>query len=221
MTDHNSEIPGTTDIKRIERRTIRYGFEDGIYEIAFGAFMLVLGLYFIGSALAPEKSVARFIFDVGFLPVFLAGGWAMNRLARSLKQRWTYPRTGYLAYKRPDKKKRIRKALLAGGSAGLIAALAALLLASSPSRFSGVPAFSGLAFGLALLFISLRSGQARIALAAVLTSAAGVGLSFAGWTQGLELAAFYGGMGAMIVLSGVIGLRGYLRHNPLPEEASR
>jgi len=221
MTYHNSEIPNTPDIKRIERRTVRYGFEDGIYEIAFGAFALILGLFFLGSALAPEKSTARFIFDVGLLPVFLVGGWAANKLSRSMKQRLTYPRTGYVAYKRPEKKKRIKKALLAGGSAGLVAALAALFLVSKPAGLDGLSAFSGLAFALALIFISLRSGLVRIAVAAVLTAAAGVGLSFAGWARGLELAAFYGAMGLLLVLSGLIGLRGYLRRNPLPEEGSR
>lgn len=221
MTDHNLENMNAPDIKRIERRTVRYGFEDGILEIAIGVFAAILGLFFLGSGLAPEKSTARFIFDVGFLPVFLAGYWAAQKLAKSLKQRLTYPRTGYLAYKRPEKAKRVKRALLAGVSAGLIAAFAAILFTSVPSRFDGVPAFSGLIFGVTLVVLSVRTGLVRIAVAAVLTAAAGIGLSLAGWTQGLELAAFYGAVGIMSLVSGLLGLRAYLRRNPLPEEGSR
>jgi len=221
MTDQNLENANAHDIKRIERRTVRYGFEDGILEIALGVFAVILGLFFLGSGLAPEKSTARFIFDVGFLPVFLAGYWAARKLAQSLKQHLTYPRTGYLAYKRPEKAKRIKRALLAGISAGLIAALATALFTSLPSRFDWVPAFTGLIFGVTLVVLSLRTGLVRVAIAAVLTAAAGVGLSLAGWAPGLELAAFYGAVGVMALISGLLGLRAYLRRNSLPEEGSR
>jgi len=221
MTDHNLETMNKTDVERIERRTVQYWFEDGVAEIAFGIFVLILGLFFLGSALSPEKSTARFIFDIGLMPVILAGGWAVNRLARSMKRKLTYPRTGYVAYKRPEKRKRIKKALLAGGSAGLVAALAAVFFVSKPARLDAMPAFSGLAYALALVFVSLRAGLSRIAVVAVLTAAAGVGLAFAGWAKGLELAAFYGIVGLLLVLSGFIGLRSYLRRNPLPEEGSR
>ncbi len=209
------------DIEKIEKRTLRYWFQDGVFEMASGLFFLLMGLFFLGSALSPAKSAARFIFDIGLMPVILFGGWGVKELSQLMKRRLTYPRTGYVEYRKPASAKRRRQALLAAAGAVLLGVLVVLLSSSGPAGFDWVPAASGLVFAAALAFGSIRSGLARVAVVAPLTAAAGVLLSFAGWGEARELAAFYGFVGVSMILSGVVGCRRYLKRNPLPDEGSR
>ena len=76
------------DLKQIERNIFRDYFEDGLADIVFGAYFLILGL------LSPEGGViAPFIvlFTFFFVP-----------LMRALKKRFTYPRTGYVELRQGD-----------------------------------------------------------------------------------------------------------------------
>lgn len=210
-----------TDIEKIEKRTIRYWFEDGVHEMASGLFFMIMGLFFLGSALAPGKSTARFIFDIGLMPVILFGGWGVKKTSQYMKQKLTYSRTGYVAYRKPEGVKRLRQALLATGCAGVLGALAVLLPSARSGGFDWVPAVSGFAFAVALGFVSFRFGLTRVAVAAFLMAAAGIILAFSGWGEARELAAFYGFVGVSMILSGVVGCRRYLKRNPLPDEGSR
>lgn len=210
-----------TEIENIERRTVRHGFQDGIYEMSLGILLLLLGLYFLGRAFTTETSAWAFVFDVGFLPMFLFGGWLIKKFIRSLKENITYPRAGYISYRRREGRKRTVRAALLGGTVGALGAIAALLFSSKPAGFNWLPAVSGLAFGLALSLLSFRSGLARLAVPALMLAASGVTLAFSGLESMLSLAAFYSLGAALLIASGAVACRRFIRRNPLPEEAGR
>lgn len=210
-----------TDIRAIERRTVRHWFEDGIQETTFGAVLWLLGLYFLARHLAPEKSAWSFALDVGLLPLFILGGWAMNRAIRSLKRKITYPRAGYVSYRKPDRRKRAGRAFVIGAAAGTLGALAALLLSAKPAGFAWLPAGTGLALALVLVILGVRTGMARLAPPALIIAAGGCAIAFLGWEEMAGLAGLYGISGTALVLSGGLACRRFIRKHPLPDEAAR
>jgi hypothetical protein len=211
----------TTEIEKIERRTVQYWFQDGLLEMAFGGFLLLLALFFLAEASAPAKSGWRFFLDVGLLPLFIFGGWAMNRTVRSLKHKITYPRTGYVSYRKPERKKRAARGFVIGAAAGILSASMATLFASKSAGFDWMPAGSGVAFALALSILAFRTDLIRLAGLAVFALAAGIVLSFSGWGDRLGLAVFYGTLAVSLFLSGWLTLRRYLRKYRLPDEVSQ
>ncbi|MHB1415211.1 MAG: hypothetical protein ACYC1C_08160, partial [Chloroflexota bacterium] len=109
------------EIERALRRTRRYWYEDGLTEMFTGAIFVLVGLSFVFEAyrlLGP--------FSPGFsalaLPVLVVGGGLAGRsLVRRIKERFIYPRTGYVAYRRPPG----QRSRLATGLVGTAMALLA------------------------------------------------------------------------------------------------
>jgi hypothetical protein len=138
-----------TDLKKVERRTIQYWYEDGIWEMAFGMMVLFLGIYLLGYALISMKSLWLVLWSIGTLPVFIFGVRFVRRAVRLLKEKLTYPRAGFISYRRPDGRKRPRRFSLVGGLAGIAGALAYSLSRNS-GGFSWYLAGFGLLFALML-----------------------------------------------------------------------
>jgi hypothetical protein len=205
----------TTDIKGLEKRTARYWFEDGLSELGLGGLCAWLALYFLAQSLAPDKSTFKFVVDVGFLPWFLLGGWIMPKIVRSLKQGLTYRRTGFVAYRRPEKKTRVRRSLIAGFTAGLVSFGFVFLFTHRPSFVDPVPIISGLAFTVVVLAIFFRTGAWRLIPVAAAVAACGTFLSLRGWSDSLNLVAFYAFTAAALFVSGGLTLALYLRRNPI------
>jgi hypothetical protein len=209
----------TTDIKSIERRTIRYRFEDGIEELGLGAICAWLALYFMGQVLAPAKSTAaKFLVDIGFVPWFFLGSWLMSRIVKSLKQNLTYRRTGFVSYRRPEKKVRTPIIALAGTIAGIMSFGIYFLWSHQPLGFDPLPIVSGLVFTLVLILIAFRTGAWRLVLAAAAIAAGGTALSLWGWGEKGNLVAFYTLTSAVMFVFGGFALALYLRRNPVRSE---
>ncbi len=101
----------------------------------------------------------------------------------------------------------------------LVAGLVALFIAGSPSRLDLIPAVSGLVFGAAIAWIGYRAALPRFYLLAALSLLIGVGLSFSGLSESLELAIFYGALSLVLFTFGGLTLWRYLRHSPAPAES--
>ena len=205
----------TTDIKSIERRTVRYWFEDGISELGLGGMCAWLALCFLGQSLAPAKSTIKSIIDIGFLPWFYLGFWLFRRITRSLKQNLTYRRTGFVSYGRAEKKTRTRKALFAGTIAGMVSFGFVILWTHKPIGFDPLPVISGLVFTLVLILIAFRTGAWRLVLVAAAVAASGTALSLWGWGEKVNLVAFYALTSVALFVSGGVTLAHYLRRNPV------
>lgn len=204
-----------TDIKSIERRTAQSWFEDGISELGVGVMCVWLALYFLGQALAPAKSTAKFLLDIGFFPWFYGGFLMFRKLMRMLKQNLTYRRTGFVTYKRPEKKARKRISLLAGTIAGVVSFGIVFLWTHKPIGFDPLPVISGLIFTLVLILITFRTGAWRLVLVAAAVAASGTALSLWGWGEKVNLVAFYALTSVALFVSGGVTLAHYLRRNPV------
>jgi MFS family permease len=204
------------DIDKIEKRTVRSFYEDGLTEIALGLIFLLLGAYFYAEAtLPPGSTVLTVVSSAAFLAVF-AAAFLVNRLLRYLKRRITYPRTGYVTFKKKEAGPKRR--LAAAAVAMVIGGGMAVLYGLSPSVRLLLPAVNGLLFAVAGLLVANRIGVGRFYVLAAASAAIGVGLTAAGAGDAKGVSLFYLLFGAAVILTGAAALAVYLRRNPRPAD---
>ena len=206
------------DLKEPGLRAVRYWYVDGTFELAFGGLCLLLAAYFYAQASLSDSWMAGLLSGLLVL-VLIGGGYLVNRLTRALKERLTYPRTGFVSYQRERGMRRsVRIAVIFAASA-LIAGLLVLFVAGRPNGFELMPGVTGLIFGAVIAFIGYRTALLRFYLLAALSLVFGAGLSVSGLSEGLDLAAFYGALSLVLFTFGGVTLWRYLRDNPGPAEA--
>jgi hypothetical protein len=189
------------------QRTRQYWYADGLSEVAFGAVCLLLGFYFALQATLPRPGTFAVLLDSSFVLIVVGGFLIAGRLVNRAKARLTYPRTGFVAYPRANKKLR----LLTAGLAFLIAMIAASFLSAAPKTFDWTLAVTGLLFGAALLYFAYRVGLLRFALLAAVAIILGPALSLIQLAFPPGLAVFYTLMGLALFISGGLTLRSYLK----------
>jgi len=202
------------DIEKIEKRTVRSFYDDGLFEVALGLLLLLLGGYFFAQTVVPKDSRLSSVLSILFVLVIVSAGFIVSRILRLLKRRITYPRTGYVAFKKKEPS-RGRK-IAAAGAGALIGASLAALYALSPSVRVLLPAVNGLLFAIAVLFVANKIGVIRFYVLAAASAVIGVGVTAAGIgdTKGVSL--YYGLFGAAFLLSGLAALIFYLNRFPRP-----
>ncbi len=198
------------DFKAIEKRTIRSFYDDGLTEIAMGAIFLLLGGYFFGQIALPEGSFFHSLLSASFILVIIFSGLLVNKILRYFKSRITYPRAGYVSFRKEKSPKRKRVAAV---SAALIGASVSVLLGISPSFRVALPAVNGILLSVALLLLSSKTGVLRFSILAVVSAAAGVVLAAVGIGDIGGIGLFYAIFGAAVTISGLIALAGFLRRN--------
>ena len=148
------------DLKQIERNIFRDYWEDGLVDMVFGGYFLLVGL-----SLAADKAAFVVFFIIFFLP-----------LLRSLKKRFTYPRTGYVELREGDPGP-VPWFALGSFVVGLIALVAVLIAAgviAQPSQwYRWMPIFFGIWLGGMLLGMALRVGLVRYYVVAGVALAGG------------------------------------------------
>lgn len=196
------------------QRAKRYWYIDGLNEIAFGAFCLLIGLFFYLHHNLPPGSPLYLAASLGFVLVILGGAYGMRWAINTAKERLTYPRSGYIAYKSRSKEHRIVRIALAV----VIAILVAIFYNLGPLNFDWAIAFNGLVIAGGWAWAGYRVGAPRFYVLALISLAAGAGLAVYGLGTYLGLAILFALTGLASLLSGVCTLLTYLRATrPTPE----
>jgi hypothetical protein len=197
-------------LRDLDSRPKRYWNVDGIPELVMGLVWIVWGTAFLVGEVIPRGSAANIYWGV-FPAILVLSGVASNWVVRKLKERLTYPRTGYVEYREPGPRVRLMTALLAVLSAG---ALAALVVTGRAAGFERTAApVIGVILSLAFVVASIRQKAPQfLALAGV---ALALGAAFAalrlGWTA---MSWLFVWLGAAASIIGAWRLRRYLRRHP-------
>ena len=205
------------DLKTPRKRAFQYFFVDGIFELGYGLVSLIVGIYFYLSARV-GTGLFHALLDVSLVLVLLGSSWLAKSLVRGLKEKLTYPRTGYVAYRRESRSKRGWRVVVSLITGGLVGAITAVLVTAPFPGMDVLPVITGIIMGIVLGVIAWRVGLVRIYLLAVLSLLLGFGLGFARLMDDLGVAAFYGGLGLLLLASGGLALWHYLRQNPVSRE---
>lgn len=205
-------------LNKTHLRTIQYWFEDGIVEISFGVVLLFLAASYYVDVLMPDSLLANLFY--GMFILILIGGWfVVNKAVTWLKERITYPRTGYVSYKREKDSGKPRRLVIAMLVGALVSAGTVILVVQRPMGLNVMPAAGGLMLGLVLGLIGFRTALPRFYIPAAFGLLFGFGLTFSGIGNMLGLAILYSATALLLIVTGIIVLNRYLRANPAPAEA--
>jgi hypothetical protein len=219
--------PTPTDpINRSQLRVIQYQNVDGSYDLTFGGLFLLMAVCFQVFAVFPGfGSTFSFLLIMG---VFVGGGYLFDRLARLLKERITFRRTGYIVYKtEPRPLKRSTRLVIYIGVPLLIVTMWILLFlnrAKLPAQnqdyaLSLMPGFTGILFAGLYAIIGWKIAWRRYFLIAGVALAVGLGLIPGNLPVYTGMTVLFGMMGLTLLMAGGITLWSYLRLNPESEEA--
>ena len=199
---------------RIAQRTFRYWYDDGLVELVGAALFALLALFFFIQAVAPKGPVAGLSSLI--LPILVvAGMWSAKRIVRAAKERFTYPRTGFVSYRQPSRERRRWSAALAA----IVGAVTAAWVLRSGVPFDLLLLVQGWIFAVGFAIPGWRFGLRRFLWLAALAGLAGTFVSRTGWGMNLADAAFFGALALGLLVSGGLTLWSYLRHTQPPAEA--
>jgi len=199
-------------------RTIQYWFEDGIVELGIGSLFLLLGIYFYLQATLENKVWVEQL-SASFALVFILGWYLIDSFIRSAKERITFPRTGYVAYK-PDKSNKKLVRLVLAIVVGVLVSAGLLVVFSSRSLpiDNLLPAATGLTITLVLGVMGFYTRLPRFYLPAVFGLLCGVGLTMSGSENTLGTAFLYLATAFVLIIIGAIIFSRYLKANPVPAD---
>jgi hypothetical protein len=204
------------DLNQVAQRTRQYWFIDGLAELSLGGTFVILGLYFYLQSILPSASLILLTLQVGFVVLLFGLIFLSRYLVNKFKSDLTFPRTGYVSYKRASKKQRI----ISVSIAIIIASFNIALFLSTPLSLNWIPAITGLIVGIVWLILAVRVGLIRFYLQSILSLLLGVGLSLARLETYQSLAIYYAVMGIVLLISGGVTLAKYLRQHPTSENDS-
>jgi len=202
-------------VETVIRRTQQYNFEDGLTEVFIGALTTLGGLVLL---------TAQFPF-IAF-GLFLVGVILITKTLERIRERSTYPRSGYLTYKEHKSKRWITilialiSCLIAGGLL-----IAALLL--DPKHALAWPSLIvGVFVGGVFLYKGIQLRLARILFLGMVTILFGFLLSpvvlgtdiTEGYNGLVAFGLFFFTVGMTFLISGGLRFRKYLQENPIPVE---
>jgi hypothetical protein len=202
------------DIEKIEKRAVQSFYDDGLVEIAIGLIFVLLSAYFYSQTIVPKGSSLNAILTGLFMLVLVSSNFLGSRFVRFFKRRITYPRTGYVAFKKKERSPKRRAA--AAIAAGLIGASVAVLYGLSSSIRTLMPALYGILLGIAVFFVANRIGILRFYLLSVASAIIGVAIAAAGVEETEGVFFYYFFFGASVLISGLTALIVYLRRFPRP-----
>ena len=203
-----------------ERAARRYWNVDGLAEIYTGCFFLLVPLL---NFLGQHASIAPIWLALGGLAALTSGVAVSRTVIIVIRRRLTYPRTGYVSFRRP------RRGTEAAGIAVILIALIAIFvfMALTTDWLGGLTAISGLAVGVINIHLGRMMGLPRFYFLGGLSIAAGALLGLAAprfviWFPiegAAEVFAYLAGIiGAGYLITGGITLWKYLRENPAPSQ---
>jgi hypothetical protein len=199
------------DLKQIERRAQGYFYEDGLAELGVGLFFVLVGLFVLVMSTVESGTPWGTVMGIGMAVVIVGGTLVMNRVVRAVKARVTYPRTGYISYRKAPSATRWIVVAVALGLA-----LFALL---APYEWADrMPLVVGLLMALIFSLIGARSGVVRLYVAAGIGALLGLAMALSGLDEIAGAGITFGGTGVVLMIGGGLALMRYLRANPAPED---
>lgn len=211
MNNQNKEINETI------KRTKRYWYVDGFSEIGVGLLLIVIILFNHLAGLVQQPLLQIILFVAGLPALIILGSRGLSRVVVKLKEKYTYPRTGYVAYQGKTGSRRWKRILLAGTLGLLVGALTSLLSGSLPIFYQQL--FVILMIALAYIYIGYSIGLKRFFWIAGATLALGGALILAGASEAQYLLIFFVGQGLIWIVSGLAAMRQYFGSTQPPAEA--
>jgi hypothetical protein len=198
-------------INNLVKQTYRYFYDDGLVEMAVGLLFVAVGLVLFAWLGIGQSPLVTIIVVVGLPMVVIGGAYLIKRLVGEMKQRITYPRTGYVAFRQGEPSK--------GRWFIPLAALALVVVSLFlPEALTRMSAMVGALLAVILIFMGYRVGLWRLYVVGIIALVSGVVLSMLAVDEIIAVSLTFAIAGVALFLAGALAFASYLRHHPGPHE---
>jgi hypothetical protein len=203
------------DLKEIERKPRQYWNVDGLPDLMMGVLWIVWGMAFLLPDLLPPGGWLQYYW-MAVMPVLVVGGVVANWAIKKLKQRLTFPRTGYVDWPEPAPASKVLASLLAAAvAAGVV--LLAIRSNAQPMKDLVAPGLALLvALGFLISALRLKLPHYFWMAAAALLLALIIARAHLDLSKGIIC--LFLSLGVLSTLMGIVRLQAYRRNNPLQQE---
>lgn len=201
-----------THLTRAQQRAHQYWFVDGLAEIAAGIVSLLLAVLF-GIWPLLTKSPWSLLLFMAFATA-VSGG--LRLFITKIKEKSTYPRTGYVSPPTGLENKRLLAAAVAATL--LLLAVNLIITLQWPTSAAWIPMAAGLIFAFVFAFTAYLAGLRRFYGLALLSLLVGIGLGLlgSGFLEGA--AALTALVGFCLLFLGIRTRQAYIHQNPALSE---
>jgi uncharacterized membrane protein HdeD (DUF308 family) len=196
-------------------RARRYWYRDGLSEMVVGIVSLLQGGWILFNHLVNSKS--SWYWPGALICFLLIAAFPMARIKAAIRERFTYPRGGYVEDDESVRKRRIRVGMTLGI---LVTAIGTLTLRYASVRgwdpdhwIHWLPAVSGLTVGAVSVYVWVRQGLPRYLVVGLLSITIGVAVSNE-YPMKLAMAIWLAGNGCAWLCSGGVALWNFVRSTP-------
>lgn len=204
------ETNGMDSTKDFQRRVRQYWYEDGLIEIGAGcAILLIAGIY-LSAALFMKGPVGALV--TAFAPMLVILLWVLGgkKLIQTLKEKITYPRTGYVKYRQDPRTRSISRRVLVMIVAASVSGLVILFAASIPKIYYA--ALTGIMAAAIMFILGYQANVKRFYLVGIWVILSGLVISLLPIVEPWDMPALVGSMGLGWIVSGIVALTNYLKH---------
>jgi MFS family permease len=171
--------------------------------------------YAIGKLVEPTLQMVLFM--VGLPALIILGGRGASRIVMRLKEKHTFPRTGYVSYQPKERSTRWKRVLISVITGLLVGTLTTMIASNIPPLYQQL--FVASLISLAYVYVAYVIGLNRFYLIAGLTFVIGLTLAFLHIEESTFFLAFFLGQGLIWMVSGAITLYNYMQTTQPPVES--
>ena len=199
-------------------RAYAHWLKDGLFEIGLGILFAGVGTLRAIIHFAGEKSAAYYWLTAGLLVFMIGVVWGSKRFGKALKERFTYPRTGFMAFKPYSFNYKSILAILALFIfAGILGGMLGMLSTQPNQQKIGifVPIGQGIVGALIFTYAAQRVEVKRLYYLAAFSIGIGLVIGALGVGVVLGVSFFYLSIGLAQIMSGCMALVQFLRSHEL------
>jgi len=205
------------NIEDVLRNTRRYWFIDGLSEITGGVIIIIIALSYRFVFLMQDSLTRTMLLLIGQPALILLSTYFARKFIMILKEKITYPRTGFLKFRAVKPNKRIQRILLVILIAGGVSIFISFMASMIPDRF--LPVISSIFIAAYSWILGYFNGVRRFYLIAILIVIFGAFISWVNLNGSLPYIYLLSGIGAIWMIAGGWTLIRYMRQTkPVQEE---
>ena len=204
-----------TNLKSLQKKALQYWWIDGLAELGFAIEMIIIGLYFVLLQQIHSEPWTVIAASVGMPLVFLVTFFSAGKVVLYVKEKITFPRTGYVRYPKRKAVSRKRRIIV-----GLVIGFVTAVTVNLAREFLGVNAqwiVVALIMMMGMIYIGYLVEVYRYYVIGVLIFLWGISMIWMTIPSGYEYAWLFGGIGLINLISGLAVFLRYLKHYPKVE----
>jgi hypothetical protein len=193
------------------RRVHKYLYDDGLIETGVGVLFIVVGLGLIAFVAIQDNTIMGVALIAGLLALATGGAIFTKRALETVKERVTYPRTGYVSYRSEE----------ANRGRWLVPVAALLLLILSlflPDELTRISSMIGALMFVIICSLGYRLRLRRFYAIGSIALLAGASASLLFKDEAIGAGVTFSVTGFALLISGALTFSTYLRQHPMVDE---